>query len=176
MTSKGVRHVELSKNSSILPALFVDRGDGGGAELHQIGQQDDLALVFGIPSDDASQQVRIVGLGLGTGEADELVGADVPVLRDHAFLDHLKGGVVLQAGDKENPAHTPAAEQGVVDIAAVDGHNRAGIQPEGIGQLNVAPFGFGEQHVGRQVVVVVQQDVGLNAAFGTAELGPRKHR
>ena len=39
----------------------------------------------------SSARVRIVGLGLGTGEADELVGADVAVLWDLAFLDHLKG-------------------------------------------------------------------------------------
>jgi hypothetical protein len=37
-----------------LPALFIDRGNRGGAELHQIGQQDDLALVFAIPNDDAT--------------------------------------------------------------------------------------------------------------------------
>jgi hypothetical protein len=33
----------------------------------------------------------MIGLGFGTGEADELVGADVAVLRDLTFLDHLKG-------------------------------------------------------------------------------------
>ena len=93
-----------------------------------------------------------------------------------AFLDHLEGGVVLQTGDEEDPGHAPAGEQGVVDIAAIDGHNRAGIQVEGIGQLHVAAFGFGEQHVGGQVVVMVEQDVGLDAALGAAELGPRKHR
>jgi len=105
-----------------------------------------------------------------------LVGADVAVLRDLAFLDHLKGGVLFQAGDKENAGQAPAAEQGVVDIAAIDGHNRAGVQHEGIGQFDVAPFGFGEQHVSGQVVVMVQQDVSLDAAFGTAELGPWKQR
>ena len=55
----------------------------------------DLALVFGIPNDDAAQQVRIVGVGLGTGETDELVGAYVAVLRDLAFLDDLKGNVIF---------------------------------------------------------------------------------
>ena len=159
-----------------LPALFVDRGDGGGAEIQQIGQQDDLALVFRIPSHDAAQQVWIVGLGLGAGEADELVGADIAVLRNLTFLDHFKGGVILQAGDKENPGHAPAAEQGVVDIAAIDGHNRAGIQPEEIGQFDIATFGFGEQDVGGQVIVMIQHDVGFDAAFGTAELGPGEHR
>jgi hypothetical protein len=73
-------------------------------------------------------------LGLDAVKVDELVGTDVAVLRDLAFLDHLKGGVILHAGDKENAGQTPAAEQGVVDIAAIHGHNRAGVQPEGIGQ------------------------------------------
>ncbi len=41
-------------------------------------------------------------MGVGAGEADELVVTDVAVLRDLAFLDHLKGGVILQTGDKEN--------------------------------------------------------------------------
>src|ERR1035438_5407820 len=40
---------------------------------------------------------------------------------------YLKGGVILEAGDKEDPGHAPAGEKGVVDIAAIHGHNRAGI-------------------------------------------------
>ena len=85
-----------SREQLYLPAFLVDRSDGGGAELHQIGQQDDLALVLAIPSHNATQQIGIVGLGFGTGETDELVGADVAVLRDLAFLEHLEGGVLLR--------------------------------------------------------------------------------
>ena len=51
-----------------------------------------------------------------------------------------------------------------------------GFRREGVGQLDVAALGFGEQHVGGQVVVVVQQHVGLHAALGAAKLGPRKQR
>ena len=90
--------------------------------------------------------------------------------------DHLESGVLLQAGNKENAGQAPAGKQGVVDIAAIDGHNRARIQPEGIGQFDITPFGFGQKHVGGQVVVMVQQDVSLDAAFGTAELGSWKQR
>jgi hypothetical protein len=103
-----------------IPALFGDRGDRGGAELQQLGQQDDLAFVFGIPDHDAPQQVRIVGLGLSAGEADELVGTDVAALRDLTFLAYREGGVILQSGDKEDSGHGPAAEQSVVDIAAIN--------------------------------------------------------
>src|SRR5690606_29724644 len=156
------------------PALFVDSGDGGGAEFQQVREQDDLALIFGVPDHDAAQQLRVIGLGSGAGESNELVGADIPVRWDLAFLDHLEGGILLQSGDEEHSGHAPAGEQGVVNIATIDRHNRAGIQPEGIGQFDVATLGFGDQHVGGQVVVMVQQDVGLDAAFGAAKRGPGK--
>jgi hypothetical protein len=104
-----------------------------------------------------------------------LIRANVAVERELAFLDHLESGIVLQPGNEEDPGHAPAGEHGVVDIATIDGHNRTGVQTEGIGQLHVAPLGFGEQHVGGQVVVMIQQDVGFDASLGAAEFGPRKY-
>jgi hypothetical protein len=92
------------------PALFADGRDGGGSEFQQIGEQDDLALVIGIPDDDATQQFWVVGLGSGAGEADELIGENVAVRRKLAFLDHLEGGVVFQTGDEEDPGHAPAGK------------------------------------------------------------------
>jgi hypothetical protein len=38
---------------------------GGGAEFQQIGEQDNLALVVGIPDGDTAQQLRVAGLGWG---------------------------------------------------------------------------------------------------------------
>jgi hypothetical protein len=43
--------------------------------------------------------------------------------------------------------------------------------PLRIGQFAVAAFGFGEQHVGGQTVVIIEQDVGLDAALGAAKFG-----
>src|SRR5437764_4076828 len=106
---------------------------------------------------------------------DELISANVAVRRELAFLDNLEGGVVLQTSDEEDSCHAPAGEQGVIDIAAIDGHNGTGVQVEAIGQLYVAAFGIGEQHVGGQIVVMVEQDMGLDTALGAAEFGPRKH-
>jgi hypothetical protein len=45
-------------------------------------------------------------------------------------------------------------------------------QAEGIGQFDIAAFGFGKQHVGGEIIVMVEQDVSFDAAFGAAELGP----
>ena len=157
-----------------LPALLVDGGDGGGAELQQVGEQDDLPLVFGIPYHRAAQKAGTVRPSLEASKANDLIGEDVAILREFAFLDHFKRGVVLQAGHEENAGHAPASKQGVIDIAAIDGHNRTGIQAEGVGQFDVAAFGFGEQDIGGQVVVMIQQDVGLDATLSAAEPGPRK--
>jgi len=143
-------------------------------ERQQVGEQYDLAFVFGIPDRDATQQAGAIGLGFGAGKADELVGKDVAILRDLAFLGDLKSGALFQTGDEEDLGHAPATEQGVIDVGAIHGHNRAGVQDEGIGQSDVAAPGFGEQYVGGQVIVMVQQDVSFDAAFGTAELGPGK--
>src|SRR5262245_21209614 len=159
-----------------LPALFVDGGDGGGAEIKQIGEQYDLPLVIRIPNYQPAQRSGAVGLRLGAGELDDLVGADIAVLRNLELGLDGKDGIVLQAGDEEYARKGPAAEQGVVGITAIHGHDGTGVQAERIGQFDVAAFGFGEQHVGGQVVVVIEQDVRFDATLGTAEPCPRKHR
>jgi hypothetical protein len=109
---------------------------------------------------------------LEAGELDDLVGADVAILRDLECRLDGEDGIVFHAGDEEDSGQGPAAEQSVVGITAIHGHDGAGIQTEGIGQFDIAAFGFGEQHVGGQVVVMVEQDVSFDAAFGAAELGP----
>src|SRR5258708_3779232 len=68
----------------------------------------------------------------------------------------------------------PPAEQPVVVIPAIHRHDGTGVESEGVGHLYITSLGFGDQHVARQVIVVVQQDVSLDAALGPAKLGPRK--
>jgi len=51
-----------------------------------------------------------------------------------------------------------------------------GVQREGVRQLDVATLGLGEEHVSREVIVVIEQDVSFDAALGASELSPRKHR
>jgi hypothetical protein len=106
---------------------------------------------------------------------DDLVGAVVAILRDREFGLDGKGGVVFQAGNEEDAGQGPAAEQGVVGIAAIHGHDGTGIEGEGIGQFDIAPLGFREQHVSWQVIVMVEQDMSFDATLGAAEVRPREH-
>ena len=96
---------------------------GGGAELQRVGERGDLPLVAGMPNHDAAQQARTIGLDLRPGEANDLVGEDTAFVRDRALFHEREGGIVFEAGDGEDARHGPAAEQGVIRMASVHGHN-----------------------------------------------------
>lgn len=111
-------------------------------------------------------------MGRRPGKANDLVGENPGMLRDRALLHDLKSGVVFQSRDEENARHRPAPEQGVIRIAAVHGHDGTGVPGEGIGQFDTAALGLGEQHVRRQVIVMIQQSVGKIALAGCGGASP----
>ena len=115
-------------------------------------------------------------LGPWTEETDDLVGANRAMLGRLAMLDHVVVGVVLEAGDEEDAGRRPVGEQPVVVVAPVHGDDGAGIEVEQACPHAVMPPRFSEQHVGGHVVVVVEQDVHLNAALGATEAGPGEER
>src|ERR1039457_1535022 len=93
--------------------------------------------------------------------------------RNQSGFHHLIGGVVFQPCYEEYPAAGPLSEQRVVGIAPVDGHNLAGVEMQGLGHADIACLGFGDQNVGRQVVVVIQQHMRLHASLWLGETWPR---
>src|ERR1035437_7619374 len=159
-----------------LPPVLVDGGNGRGAERQQVGQQYDLPFVHRIPDHHAPQKAGAILLSLDASKADQLVRENVAVLRNRARLHHFVRRVLLQTCDKVDFLSGPLAEQRVVVIPAIHRHDGTGVESEGVGHLHITAFGFGDQHVARQVIVVVQQNVSLDAALGTAKLGPRKKR
>src|SRR3954451_3148999 len=86
-----------------------------------------------------------------------------------------KAALSFQARDKVDFLGGPLAEQRIVVISAIHHHDGAGIEGEGASHLDVAAAGLGDQHVARQIIVVVQQNVRLDATFTPAKFGPGKH-
>src|SRR6185437_13620692 len=146
-----------------LPALFVDGGDGGGAEIEKVGEQNNLSLVVRIPDDHAAQWAGTIGLRLEACELNDLVGENVAIRRDVEFSLDCEDGVFLHSGDEEDAGQRPAAEQSVIGVAAIYGHDGTGVQSERVRQFDVATLGLGEEHVSRQIVIVIKQDVSLDA-------------
>jgi len=157
-----------------LPAFLVDGGDGRSPKIHVVGQQDDFTLIFPIPDDDPPQITRTLLLGLRAGQHDHLIGQDVAARRDGESLNDLVDGVVLHPGHEVDPVLCPARKLLVIVIGAVDGHDGVWLQLQQSQRLRVMHLGFTDQDIRRQVVVMVQQDMGLDTPLGSAELGPRE--
>src|ERR1700730_9382931 len=59
-----------------LPAFTIDVGQGCGPEAEMVGQDLDLALLLGVPDDDAPQRIGARVRGGGGAQPDDLVGQD----------------------------------------------------------------------------------------------------
>lgn len=128
-----------------------------------ISEQDQFALVGGVPDRNTAQEVRTSFLRLGASETNDLVRDDIAVLGYGPLLDDLVEGIGFHPRDKEDAALSPAAKERVVVVSAIHDHDRARVKGKGISHFAVVPFGFGNQQVSGQVVAVVEQDMGLDA-------------
>ncbi len=92
---------------------------------------------------DAIERAGTVSLGLGAGEANQLVRTNIAILRDRQFCFDGKGGIVFQTSDEENSGHRPTAKKSVISVAAIHGHDRSRVQDEGIGKFDIADLAQG---------------------------------
>ena len=80
----------------------------------------------------------------------------------------------MGSNDEVNARRDPAREQTKVVVTAIDGHDRSRRQIKMMSHADVTGAGGGEQHVTRQVVVVVHEHMRFHPALGAAELRPRE--
>jgi len=88
--------------------VFVDGGDGGGADVSRFVSKT-ISRSFRYPKRRAAEQA-------GQSAWLEAVrrmswSARMYGSAGSRFFGHFKGGVILQAGDEENFGHAPTAEQ-----------------------------------------------------------------
>lgn len=155
-----------------LPPVFIDGGDGGGAEFEVVGEEYDLSLVFLIPDDDAAEEVWAFFRGVGSGEPDDFVGDDVGSLGRFEGLDDAVVGVFLQAGDEVDAPLGPVGEEFEVVEGHVHGDDGIGFEFEGSGGFDFVLSGGGDVDELGHVVAVVEEDIDLHSALGAAEFGP----
>lgn len=159
-----------------LPAVLVDSREGGGGEFEMIGQENDFALILFVPYDDPAQAMRTLRIGFRSRQAHDFVAHDGAAARRIAVFDDPVARVVFHARDEKDALLAPPAEQRVIVVGAVERDDRLLGKPQRIGGEPIVAAGFGNQHVGGQVVVVVEQHMDLHPAFGAPERGPGEKR
>lgn len=139
-----------------------------------VGQQDDLLLVDRIPHDDASQVVWTLLLRTLAHEPDDLIRNHVAPRGHLPLLDDLVQGVGLEARDEDGLLVGPPAEKIVVVVASVNGNDGTGRQVKMLVRLDVVQSAFRDGDEAGHVVVVIEQDVELDAPLLAPVVGPRE--
>jgi len=166
--------LERLEEQLYLPAVLVNGADGRGPEGQVVGEQHDLALILHVPGNDTAQLAGALRLGVDSGETDDLVGEDVASQRRPQLLDNLVDSVPFHSGHEKDALFCPLGEEAVVSVSPIHGHDRAGRQPQQPGRLDVVSLGGSDGDEGWHIVVMIQDDMRLDASLGSAELCPRE--
>src|SRR5207249_4231528 len=109
-------------------------------------------------------------------QRDELVAANVSVLRHRTFFDDFDAEIMTEPSDEKHTLSDPFGPQVVIDVGAIHHNDRATLDRQQMCRLDIAVKGAGEVDKPRHIVVMVQKDVGLHTAFDFFKLRPRKQR
>ena len=101
MTSKGVHHVELSKNNSTCQRALVDLGDGQCRKREVVGQELESLLRFHVEITDAAQRIRVGFGGVDRGQDDGVIGSHAGGLVHWMGVAPLQQDVLFGAYDEE---------------------------------------------------------------------------
>lgn len=154
-----------------LPPVLVDVGDGPGGEVEVVGQKDIMLAGLLVPVADPAQSDRVIG-PFGPCKPDDLVGSYTQTVVDLIALDDLVTSVCFHPGDKEDALAGQGKEPVKGDIGLVHDNDRPLFKAHGSGGLGLMTFGFGNGNKGRQIAVMIQQGVDLNACLGLSKSGP----
>jgi len=133
-----------------------------------VGQELETLPGFLIPIADSAQGQGLIAIG----DLDDLIGGDTPCPVSRVAFNDPETGVALEASDQEDVGFTELPEPSVVDIAPVKDHDRTLGQFEQLGDVDLMTFGFCDGDHRREIAVMVQERVKLDAGLGGPELGP----
>lgn len=91
-----------------LPALLIDCGNGGGAQMVKIGHQHEFLLFVLEPDFDPSVCALDRSASLKNLKLDGFVGPDWPILRKGVLLGNLAVCIGLEPGNETHALRAPA--------------------------------------------------------------------
>lgn len=108
------------------------------------------------------------------GDADHVVRRYARAFPDGASLEHLVDGVGLEPGHEEQAGSSEHPEPGVVDVSLVEYGDGTLGKLEPLGHLGIVQPGLGDSYEGRQIAIMVENDMKFHPAPLGAEVGPGK--
>src|SRR5450759_3021498 len=157
-----------------LPSALVQRGNGQGAQIEVVRQEDQAAVVLGVVKRDATQGGRIEPRRSLARQDDGLIAAQARGLVDAAMRAPSKVEVPFAARNEERPCRREAVQSLKIDVAAIHDIEGARLDRQLVEYVDVVHFPVGNVDKTGDVAAQVEQRVQLVRSLATAESGPRK--
>ena len=148
----------------------VNVGNGFGRQPKVIGQELIALAALRVTVTNAAQTYRT----FLTDDFDDVVGSDAGFAVHRAALQEFIHGVLFQASYEEHAFCTQKPEPGVTDKGLVKDHYGTFGQFQCLGDAAFVSSGVGDGDESRDMTIVVEQSVQLDAALSLTKRGPGK--
>ena len=107
----------------------------------------------------APERIGTFFFGQRGRKLNEFVFEDISVLRGLPLAHGFILGIVLHPGDEIDFLGGPLTKEAVIVIRAVAHDDRSWLKPQLLGDFNFHDLAFGDRGVGRQIAIVIQDEV-----------------
>jgi len=158
-----------------LPALGVERGDGGGGKLEMVGQKNKRAVVGRVVKFDPAQFGGIIAARGSTRRAHRLVAAHAGGEVDGTGIKPGEFQSLFGPSDKERSGLSDAVETGKIEVASIHDVESTRLENEIVEPVHLVNVsGRDVNHAGNRSAQI-EQGVDLDRRLGRAKARPRKH-
>ena len=133
-----------------LPALAIEFGNHCGRQIHLVGEQDQVHLIFDVINPNAAQWLRVGSTRPIAGQADDLIAAQAGAFIHWPTPHHTKSHVPETPDHEQCPRRLQLVEADKIQIAAIHnvegaGHGRNLVEHLAVGKVRLGDGGPGRQ-------------------------------
>jgi hypothetical protein len=139
-----------------------------------VGEKNQDFILLRVVYLNPPEGIRAFFFGQRGQKLNEFVFEDISVLGDLPLAHGFILGIVLHPGDEIDSPGGPLAKEPVIIIRPVVDDDGSRIKLKSLGNFDIGDASFGNTGIGREIALVIQDQVQLDGPFGPAEVGPVK--
>jgi len=159
-----------------LPAIFIDRGNGGRSQLELIGEKEQDFIGFWVIDFNPPQRIGTFLDRSQPPQLNEFIFENMAVLGEYSFSYDLIDAVFFHPSDKVDTLSGPSTEQRIISISSVVDDNGPRSKTELRHDFHIGHLPLGNDGKGGQIPVMIQEQMQFDGSLGPSEVGPVKDR
>ena len=159
-----------------LPAVLVERADGGGRQCHLVGEEDERLAGLGVFESNPAQMRGVVLLRVEAVERNRLIANNAGRAIGLRRIDAMEVHVRLGPRDEESAGQLQNVKASEIDVAAIHDVDRTRLRHQQVEGMDVVQLAVGDVDEARNTAAQVEQRVHLHRRLGRAEVRPREDR